>query len=44
MSIYEYQCVACGAYDQRVAGIDDTTALCTACGGLMLRVLIWVWN
>ena len=38
MPIYEYQCVDCGDRDQRVAGLDDRTALCTQCGGLMLRL------
>ncbi len=38
MPIYEYQCVDCGSRDQRVAGLDDHTALCTQCGSLMLRL------
>ena len=38
MPIYEYQCVDCIGRDQRVAGLDDHTALCTQCGGLMLRL------
>lgn len=38
MPLYEYQCVDCGGQDQRVAGLDDHTALCTQCGGLMLRL------
>ena len=38
MPLYEYQCVDCSAKDQRVAGIDDHTALCVKCGGLMLRL------
>jgi putative FmdB family regulatory protein len=38
MPIYEYQCVDCSGQDQRVAGLDDHTALCTQCGGLMLRL------
>lgn len=38
MPIYEYKCVDCGGRDSRVAGIDDYTALCAACGGLMLRL------
>ena len=37
MPIYEYQCVDCSGRDQRVAGLDDP-ALCTQCGGLMLRL------
>ena len=37
MPIYEYQCVDCTGRDQRVAGLDDHTALCAQCGGLMLR-------
>ncbi len=38
MPIYEYQCVDCGGADLRVAGLDDHTAICVACGGLMLRL------
>ena len=38
MPIYEYQCVDCGSRDQRVAGLDDHTAFCINCEGLMLRV------
>jgi len=38
MPIYEYQCAECGGRDQRVAGLDDATALCVSCGGLMLRL------
>ncbi len=38
MPLYEYQCVDCGGQDQRMAGLDDHTALCTECGGLMLRL------
>jgi putative FmdB family regulatory protein len=38
MPIYEYQCVECASRDQRVAGLDDHTALCTQCGSLMLRL------
>ena len=38
MPIYEYQCVDCTGRDQRVAGLDDHIALCTQCGGLMLRL------
>ncbi len=38
MPLYEYQCVDCGSWDQRVAGLDDHTAICAQCGGLMLRL------
>jgi len=38
MPIYEYQCVDCGCREQRVGGVDDATALCIKCGGLMLRL------
>jgi len=38
MPLYEYQCVDCSATEQRVAGVDDHTALCVKCGGLMLRL------
>jgi putative FmdB family regulatory protein len=38
MPLYEYQCVDCGSQDQRIAGLDDHTAICVACEGLMLRL------
>jgi len=38
MPLYEYRCIDCSATDHRVAGIDDHTALCVECGGLMLRL------
>jgi putative FmdB family regulatory protein len=38
MPIYEYRCVECGTRDERVAGLDDATALCVACSALMLRL------
>ena len=38
MPVYSYRCLECGSWDQRVAGLDDDTAICTKCGGLMLRV------
>ncbi len=38
MPIYDYCCVECGCRDERVAGVDDATARCAACGGLMLRL------
>ena len=38
MPIYDYHCVDCGGRDQRIAGLDDHTALCIQCGGLMLRL------
>lgn len=38
MPFYEYQCVDCGNREPRVAGLDDHTAICMACGGLMLRL------
>lgn len=38
MPLYVYQCVDCGDNDQRIAGLDDAVALCTSCGGLMLRL------
>ena len=31
MPIYEYQCVDCRNRDQRVAGLDDYTAICANC-------------
>ncbi|MEW6657715.1 MAG: FmdB family zinc ribbon protein [Thermodesulfobacteriota bacterium] len=38
MPIYSYRCLDCGSWDQRVAGLDDATAICIKCKGLMLRV------
>ncbi len=38
MPLYDYQCVDCRGLDQRVAGLDDHTAICIQCGGLMLRL------
>ena len=38
MPVYEYQCVDCGNRDERLAGLDDYTAICVQCGGLMLRL------
>lgn len=38
MPLYEYQCVDCSERDQRIAGLDDHTALCAKSGGLMLRL------
>lgn len=38
MPLYEYRCVDCGAWDQRIGGLDDDTALCSRCRGLMMRV------
>jgi len=37
MPIYDYQCIDCHGQDQRVAGLDDHTAICIQCGGMMLR-------
>lgn len=37
MPIYNYRCVDCGQEDTRLAGPHDHAALCTECGGLMLR-------
>ena len=38
MPTYHYRCVDRNCEDQRIAGLDDHTALCSACGGLMLRL------
>lgn len=38
MPIYEYECVDCGCQEQRVAGIDDHTAICAECRGVMVRL------
>jgi len=37
MPLYEYQCLDCPCRDERVAGLDDHTALCVKCSGVMLR-------
>ncbi len=37
MPLYLYRCLGCNGWDQRVAGLDDHTAICTECGGVMLR-------
>lgn len=37
MPLYVYQCLDCAGWDQRVAGLDDHTALCVRCRGVMLR-------
>ncbi|RJR33569.1 MAG: hypothetical protein C4567_16685 [Deltaproteobacteria bacterium] len=37
MPLYEYQCLDCGNRDERLAGLDDHTAVCLLCRGLMLR-------
>ena len=38
MPIYEYEYVDCGCQDQRVAGIDDHTAICAECNCVMVRL------
>jgi len=38
MPIYSYQCVECGDQDGRIGGLDDHTALCMVCGGVMVRL------
>jgi putative FmdB family regulatory protein len=38
MPLYDYQCTDCGRQDQRIGALDDYTALCVDCGGLMLRL------
>ena len=44
MPIYDYQCVDCSKRDQRVGGVDDHVALCIACGGLMQRLDVDVFQ
>ncbi len=46
MPLYSYRCLDCHAEDQRLAGLDDATAICVNCGGMMLRLedpflLLW---
>ena len=38
MPLYDYRCADCGAWDRRVGGLDDQTALCSRCAGIMLRL------
>ena len=38
MPLYSYECTDCHKREPRIAGADDHTALCVACGGLMLRL------
>jgi len=44
MPIYNYQCVGCGERDQRIAALDDHSAICVACAGLMLRLDVDVFQ
>ena len=37
MPLYSYKCRACDLDEERVAGIDDRTLLCTECGEVMDR-------
>lgn len=37
MPLYDYHCPDCRAQDTRLAALDDHTARCTRCGGLMRR-------
>ena len=37
MPLYAYQCLDCRSREERVAGLDDHTALCVQCRGVMLR-------
>jgi predicted nucleic acid-binding Zn ribbon protein len=40
MPVYQYQCTDknCGLKEPVIAGLDDATAICSRCGGLMLRL------
>lgn len=37
MPAYEYTCRSCQAREVRIAGIDDHTVVCDACGQPMVR-------
>jgi len=37
MPAYEYTCHSCQAREVRIAGIDDNTVVCDACGQPMVR-------
>jgi len=40
MPVYQYQCTDknCGLKAAVIAGLDDAMAICSRCGGLMLRL------
>lgn len=38
MPIFEYRCIDCAHTESLVAGLDDASALCPKCQGLMLRL------
>lgn len=40
MPIYQYRCTHenCGLQEPVIAGLDDAMAICSRCGGLMLRL------
>ena len=40
MPFYQYQCTDehCGLQEPVIAGLEDATAICARCGGLMLRL------
>jgi len=38
MPRYEYECVDCGCVSVRIGGVDDHTAVCAECGGVMVRL------
>ncbi len=50
MPLYSYKCRACDLDEERVAGIDDRTLICTECGEVMDRqisddeALAFYWN
>ena len=39
MPFYMYQCRACELSEERLAGIDDRTLICTECGEVMDRLV-----
>jgi len=40
MPVYQYRCTdeGCGLKEPVIAGLDDAMAICSRCGGLMLRL------
>jgi len=38
MPLYQYKCANCGCREQRIGGVDDHTAVCAECGGVMVRL------
>lgn len=44
MPLYSYRCPNCHTIDKRIAGVDDHTAICIKCEGVMLRKDMDIWG